>query len=529
VRRALVLAAVALAACGAAYAAALLTRPDPNVQAVADGCARDLQALFKKEAPTWAYVNDATSPRTGPPPPPQWVRGRAGSPRRDFGVHPAGVDDPITHDSYDVIANVRPEGRYAFLLGGDPGARTGNFEGEEEGTGVLHTEWEQRAFPAFAWPDEGDRVTMLGSWIWDCGHWQPGGERTELHPLRAVWVERKPTGAGAGASPRSPYGESEADLHISTVKTFAGISADCAHATKADRAAFRACVASEPDWQDVSGTYTFTLAAPSRPTPGAKLAYRVVDAGSTAGAPPLRVRAGRAGLTVTVSVTSRRPARLVVSKQVFVGWRPLAPAALPEHLRVTFRSLLVRRAMDPGCRPGGPCDRRQTTRLDQITAGPGEWSVYWNVDGIWSPWRPALFSARDGQRVPGRQSVDLYVPRNRGWRLLTFARECDFGNLSAANPAVPPAPCRPSKEFGNAIGDDVPGSVVDRYASPARSLGTHTSDASLEGSSCPPVNTRGCYALTYEVRRIDDAATRAARTRRAIRAVSAKRDEGSGG
>ena len=512
-RRALALGALAALGCGAAYAAALLARPDPSVQAAADGCGRELQPIFKKEAPTWAYVGDAGTEASGPPPGPRWVRGLARSARRDFGAHPAAVDDPITHDSYDFITNVRPAPAFQFLLGGNPGTGTGNFEGDGEAAGVLHTEWEQRAFGSFAWPDEGDRVTMLGSWVWDCGHWLPGGERTELHPLRAVWVERKPGTEGSGASPRSPLGEAEADLLVSTIGTFAGVSADCAHRTKGGRAAFRACVAAESDWQDVSGTYTFSLAAPPRPSPTARLAYRVVDAGSTGGAPTPRITLGRTGLKLTLRVATTPRARLVVAKRIFLGWRPVAAEALPEHLRVTFRSLLVRRAMDPGCPTASQCASGQSTRLDQISAGPGEWAVYWNVDGIWGTWKPSLFLARDGQVVPGGQTVDFYVPRTRGWRLFTFARECDFGNLSAGNPAAPPLPCRPSREFGSALGDDAPGSVIDRHESPRASLGSHTSNASLLGSSCPPANRTGCYALSYVVRRIDDAAARARTTR----------------
>ena len=120
--------------------------------------------------------------------------------------------------------------------------------------------------PFFAWPENGDRVDLLGSWVWDCDHYE-AGEHTELHPVRAIWVERN----RGGPSPRSPSGESEGDLFISTEKTYAGVQADCAHRTKGDRAAFKACLAGEPSWQDVSGSYSFALAAPPKPSPGARL------------------------------------------------------------------------------------------------------------------------------------------------------------------------------------------------------------------------------------------------------------------
>jgi hypothetical protein len=87
-------------------------------------------------------------------------------------------------------------------------------------------------------------VQLTGNWVWDCGHWLGGGERTELHPIRAFWVQRQ------GVSPRSATGEAEGDLVISTDGTPADASANCQHRTRGDRAAFKACLAADPGWQD---------------------------------------------------------------------------------------------------------------------------------------------------------------------------------------------------------------------------------------------------------------------------------------
>src|SRR5947208_11605744 len=48
----------ALGLCAGAATAYVVTRPDPKTQAQADGCPRDLPAIFKREAPTWVYVSD---------------------------------------------------------------------------------------------------------------------------------------------------------------------------------------------------------------------------------------------------------------------------------------------------------------------------------------------------------------------------------------------------------------------------------------------------------------------------------------
>src|ERR1051325_884558 len=63
-----VVALVALALGAAAWRLADV-KPDPNVQALADGCQRDGTKLFTGLAPNWVYVNDRDFPANGPPPP----------------------------------------------------------------------------------------------------------------------------------------------------------------------------------------------------------------------------------------------------------------------------------------------------------------------------------------------------------------------------------------------------------------------------------------------------------------------------
>src|SRR5207247_4770593 len=102
--------------------------------------------------------------------------------------------------------------------------------------------------------------------------------------------------------------ESEGERLLTSHKTGARKVADCSHRTKGDRQALKACTATEPDWQDVAGSYRFYLPAPPRPSPAARLRVRVVDAGSTAGAPELRLapdpRGGFVSLGVPASLTA---------------------------------------------------------------------------------------------------------------------------------------------------------------------------------------------------------------------------------
>ena len=161
--------------------------------------------------------------------------------------------------------------------------------------------------------------------------------------------------------------------------------------------------------------------------------------------------------------------------------------------------------MDPGC-PNGEkqCGSVETTHGDQIGQAPGEWNVYWDVAGIWGPWQPAFFIASDGQVIKGGQTVDVYVPRTRPWRVLTTARECDFGSVNIV-------PCPHTSEFGNATGDDEAGLAVLNFRSPAAGVGAHRVNAALVPSTCPAVNRQGCYQVAFRVSIVDDAAKRAAR------------------
>jgi hypothetical protein len=472
-----VLGAAVVVAAGAAVAAFAGTRPDPAAQAQKDGCGRSASGLFQKLQPTWVYVGDAGSPADGPAPPPQWARGLVSANPAWLGAHPTDVDDPVSHDSFDFLVNVKPDAPYAFLMG------TGNFAGgdDSEEVGRLHTEWEQAAFAPFAWPAAGDTVQLLGNWVWDCGHWLPGGERTELHPLRAVWVDRQ------GLSPRSLAGETEGDLFISTAATPAGASADCAHRTKGDQAAFKACLNSAPDWQDVNGTYRFTLAAPAKPSPGARLRVRVVDAGSVS-APAVHAVPGPGGVVVTLAISAPAGQRVVVAKKIFAGW---TTAPKPVHVRVTFERILVRRAMDPG---GG----LESTRTGQISKPPGEWVLYDGVAGVWAQW--PLLRPVDGQTIRLNRPVDVYLGARQPWRLIVTGRECDNGSLSAHSITAPPSPCPAGTgEFLDLAGDDSPGVVTAAYRSPSAAVGEHSVNATTDGSSCPRANVHGCYQVVFRI------------------------------
>jgi hypothetical protein len=491
-RVALAVSAVALIA-AAGVLARSLAGPDPLARALADGCERNDATMQQGLSPNWAHVFDAAAPASGSPPPQRLVTGIVDSNGIPwYSPHVSGGDTPYSHAGYDLNMDLRlTDPRDADLVGTGNDATAGADSGEQ---GRLHTEREAQATPYFVWPEPGDRVTLYGYWVWDCDHYsrsgapQITGERTEIHPITALWVER-------AWSPSSATGEAEADLFLTTDKTEAGQQADCAHKTKHDQAAFKQCAASEPNYVDMSGTYKFVLRLP--PHGLGKPTIRFSDAGSV-NAPRLHYGTNGKGFGLAF-VIPKDGKRHVVAKRVFAGWTLRNPAS--RHLRVSVEKVLIRRSMDPGCLPekSPPCGTPESTHEDQVSHGPtGEWNFYWDVAGIWSLWKPHVWRVRDGQTIRPKQEVDVYVPRGRSFRVLVWPRECDWGRLAlGGSGALFPCPAQP--EAGVRSGDDVPGALLASFRGP----GTKTLASQWGIGSCPRgSNPKGCYTVTIRVRRV---------------------------
>jgi hypothetical protein len=486
VRRIVVVVLLIAFAAGAAAWRLADVKPDPNVQAIADGCQRDTTKIYTGFAPNWVYVNDRDFPASGPPPGPRSVSGVVKGASGLLAARFSSSDDPITHRSVDVNIDLTVDPQSDFLTG------TSRDATPEQGT--LHLERESDYYPQWALPQPGDRVQVLGSWIWDCDHFQGKGEKTELHPFRVAWVARHPE----RASPTSKRGEAEGDLFMSTDATPAGQAAECAHRTKGS-ADFKPCTHSTVDTLSINGSYEFALCAPQPAPKGASVVSRIVDRVSV-NAPRVTLVPGNKGCaSIRLTVDAPAGRRVVVAKQVYLGW---SKPAKVDHLRLHFDKLLVRRAMDPSCPPGQPtCPyANESTLLGQIATAPGEWQLHWSVDGIWGRW-PGTLAAKDGSTFRGSQSVDFYLPRGGTWTLVTLARECDFGALpSFAGTGHPMRPCPASGEIGNSTGDDYPGAIEVTFRGAA--LGRHVAYASTAGSTCPASNVHGCYQLTYTVSRV---------------------------
>jgi hypothetical protein len=451
-----------------------IAQPNSQTQPLADGCQRNATGLLTFTSPEWVYIyKDPTA---------RWVQGTLTH------THTAGGDLPEGHDWYDLNSNVNVASGFNYLVA------TANFAGNPAGEdyGRLHVEWESGSVPKFAWPTEGDSLTALGSWIWDCGHWgaNPGvsnpdlllpgqgeaqcngcpGEASEFHPMRAMFVRR--------ANPSAPTStRTETDAFISTDGTIAHAQAQCALAHPAPNPDsygpdYSACVQdSSQRYQRVNDRdYTFFVPAPPKPSSTATLTYTVQDQGVGVNAPIERVQTQSNGIKVTIPFKGYGTTgqRQVYGKSFFVGWN--TDPSPPTHLRVHFDSLTVVHSLDP------PSD------TSPGTDDPGaEWNLYFDLNGFWqlvNDWAPGLGFLADGTTLQLNKTVDIYVPSGGGVRLFVHGRECDL-------PKIQPCPPNPGEVASD---NDVPGEILAQFSSAGTAVGSHTA-----------VADSGNYQLTYSV------------------------------
>ncbi len=133
------------------------------------------------------------------------------------------TDFPMIHDSHDFVHNVRVDAGQEDILSianapNEDDAEVAN-ESELKPSTDIHVEWETGIqpdthsgeglafFPKWAWPSEGDRVFVNGSWVFDCGHPTKVGDvwhyKTEIHAPRAIASMRQQfrTLPGTGTTP----------------------------------------------------------------------------------------------------------------------------------------------------------------------------------------------------------------------------------------------------------------------------------------------------------------------------------------
>jgi len=496
------IAVLGMAAWPAGASSAHPPHPTQRDQALQDGCLRSNFGTGFNTAPEWVYVDRNPAIRTA-----------SGVVRIS---HASQSDSVLQHRSFDYNGNLVPDKQYRYLIAGNPGSQTNNYAGNrnDEEFARLHFEWESLTLPFFAWPTDGDRATLWGSWIWDCGHWQSGsenntggtttGEHSELHPLNAIVVQRK-------NSYLARAGENETDVFVSNMGDGAHAVEQCALSHHPQPGAsypqydagFNPCAMNPANRiQPLKRHYKFFIAAPRRPSAGATLRVRVVGRiANNIGTQKVRKRAN--GIEVTVTPPRHPQGVITYGKSFFVSWS--GPKPKTTVLKVTLKSIVIKRA-DPN--PAVP------------DPSGANWTLYLDLNGYWqllNTWAPELTThVTNGEVIAINHTVKVRVPRGKGVWFQVNGRECDepagktvfgiYANL------LYPCPANTDEQNPNVFAifnNDDTGLVLDKYGSARAARGTHTRTSVASTNKFPTSGTinfgsgnqgAGNYQLTYVVK-----------------------------
>ena len=254
--------------------------------------------------------------------------------------HISGDDFPFEpwHTYYDWNFIVQVDNQYRYLL---------SRPHLEPGAGGFECEWDSSAFPIWAWPQDGDRVWIVGRWIYDCGHPDAHGHRTEIHPPKAVVSFRS-------GSARLP--DNSGPTRVTEAVVFIG----------RDGGYWRQPI----NDQD----YAFDVHLPPRPGPAAEPSWAVVaKTGKLAVEPvitPFPADLPRA-LRVVIPLKGVNPHPESYGAVVSAGWSDPhgTETRKVKRFRVTVEKIFMDANLDP------------RTVVDP--AGKDEWYLYVGINGRW--------------------------------------------------------------------------------------------------------------------------------------------------
>ncbi|MCA1823261.1 MAG: hypothetical protein LC640_03150 [Frankia sp.] len=494
---------------------ALAAPPNSHRDPLADGCQRNQGGVIALTSPEWVYVGrrDVVAARAS-------GNARAGV-RTIVGtvgqIHPAGQDQFVNHDFNDVTFGVRPDRAYHDVLG------TGNIDDTGPDRGLVEVEWETVKFPTWAWPQPGDRATVSGSWVWDCGHWgedeadptkrskfvpydpvetaqdivAPGairGEKTEMHPPFEVAVVRRGA-AGVLAGTRRGSVLSRLDVWLNGDGGGALAEEECALAEVRPSAAQVAC----PRVREIGGAYHYRLPLGPRPTASSQLVVNPV------------VRRAESDPAVHIPVQTDYDARRNAVDVRFVlppfarrygvtveaGWTGAAAAV---HHHVVIERATVLGTLDGPTEPS----LNPVNNGPEQTPEPGEWVMYAAVNDQWKQ-LPGFSQVHVGDVVTVNTAFDVWLPRGVAPSLFVGGRECDIPFIDCTRERFDGVPNPGFDELGF---NDQPGRIgtPQRFLPlrrgtvrlrPQPNLKPGTSVEQLSDSTC---GRTGCYEVVVTTR-----------------------------
>jgi len=213
-----------------------------------------------------------------------------------------------------------------------------------EGEQVMEMEWETANFPPEFWPMKGDRVWMMGRYVWDCEHIYDKGLRTEIHPPEAVAFTRQEPVVFTVDGVKDPLPSLASKTYI-YIHGYGGY--------------YNAAVGGK--------NYEFDIALPPKPSPTAELYTEVLEV-PFGDVRPILTQIGtqeNPKVHVVYPLLSSVPASpdKKFGAVVAAGWREQTPSQRYHELDVTFNSIVV--------------------RDDEDYFSEGEWKVWASVNGKW--------------------------------------------------------------------------------------------------------------------------------------------------
>jgi hypothetical protein len=345
--------------------------------------------------------------------------------------------------------------------------------------GHAHIEWEAGAFPAWAWPGEGDRMVVLGRLIFDCGHpgAMPGqctghfmhqcvldsdchppvcaecfanefcinehfGYGSEIHPVYASAAIRRGRGGLLSPSPHSsPVPVTKADVYVSGDGGGAGDRCILTHrALPTDLLSVECFPLSQRVAQVNARDFTFDLPLPPRP-PHTQLRFRKIlypAPGGRGARVMIRRRLQDPSPHLEVTVLMTRPVGGLqptgFAGTILAGWQR-DPTPLT-HVRTSVTGVVINNALQPAtpvapktCSIANtPCDTAANCPSGESCFGQGPvkaWQLQTSVNGEWVE-LGGLGSVSTNDVIPQSIVFDQYLSAGDGVHVVTngVAREC---------------------------------------------------------------------------------------------------------
>lgn len=239
------------------------------------------------------------------------------------------------HTFYDWNFHVRFDKQYTYLT--SPANREGEIE----------CEWDTAFLPIWAFPQDGDRVWIVGRWVYDCGHPENNLHKSEIHPPKAIASFR---------SQATDFGGNRGPTRANHAIVFIG----------RDGGYWRQPIKDQ--------NYAFDLYLPPKPYPEAEPRFKIAPQTGVLPVPlhitPFPAKEPRA-LRVVIPLKGVEPHPENYGVIISGGWSDPrgTEAAAVKLYRITVEEILMDANLDP------------RTIVDP--KGKDEWNVYVGINGRW--------------------------------------------------------------------------------------------------------------------------------------------------